>query len=329
MKLLLVTDAWFPQVNGVVFTWNNIINIIKKDHQVLVLHPYIEGAQKLFTIYYDIPFVKNSSNLAREYFEKFNPDKIHIATEGSLGLAMRQYCLNSGISYNTSYHTRLDEYGWIYYRIPRFVTKIYIRWFHKYSRKVLVTTKSLAKKLGLRNSTVWARGVNTELFNSDGDRKKGASQKTIICVGRVSKDKNLDDFCKIPGYRKILVGDGPYLKTLKLKYPDVFFTGHVPHDELKLWYNEADLFVFPSKFDTFGLVILEAMACGLPVAAYDVPSPKDIIQDGVTGILGDNLEENIARAFDNLDYLSSNALKYARSQSWDSIAEQFLRHLNE
>jgi glycosyltransferase involved in cell wall biosynthesis len=139
----------------------------------------------------------------------------------------------------------------------------------------------------------------------------------------------LDDFCKIPGYRKILVGDGPYLKTLKLKYPDVFFTGYVPHDKLKLWYNEADLFIFPSKFDTFGLVILEAMACGLPVAAYDVPSPKDIIQDGVTGILGDNLEENIARAFDNLEYLSSNALKYAQSQSWNSIAEQFLRHLNE
>lgn len=180
MKVLLVTDAWVPQVNGVVITWNNIINILKKDHQVLVLHPYIEEAEQLFTIYYDIPFVKNPFYLTRKYFERFNPDKIHIATEGSLGLAMRQYCLNNRVSYNTSYHTRLDEYGWIYYRIPRFVTKLYISWFHKYSRKVLVTTKSLGKKLGLSNYTVWARGVDTELFNCDGVRKRGPLKRLLF-----------------------------------------------------------------------------------------------------------------------------------------------------
>lgn len=327
MKLLLVTDAWYPQVNGVVSTWNNISNIIKKKHEVLVLHPNVEGAKRLFTFYYDIPFVKNPFYVASKYFEKFNPDKVHIATEGSLGLAMRQYCVNNHISFNTSYHTRLDEYGWVHYRIPRLITKHYIRWFHRYSRKVLVTTKSIAGKLGLTNCTIWGRGVDTELFNAGGFKQKHVTTKSIIYVGRVSKDKNLDDFCRISGYRKILVGDGPYLKTLKWKYSDVLFAGYVPHDQLKYWYRKADVFVFPSKFDTFGLVILEAMACGLPVVAYNVPSPNDIVQNGVTGILGDNLEENIAQAFADLDNLSSNAVKYAQAQSWQSVAEQFLEHL--
>lgn len=326
MKLLVVTDAWFPQVNGVVFTWNNIINILKKNHEVLVVHPNIEGAEHLFTFYYDIPFVKNPLQVVKRYFESFKPDKIHIATEGSLGLAMRHYCISNRIRYNTSYHTRLDEYGWVHYRIPRFITQLYIRWFHKYSRRVLVTTKSIARGLGLSNSTIWGRGVNTELFSCN---KQAKSERTIIYVGRVSKDKNLDDFCAITGYKKILVGAGPYLDTLKSKYPDVYFPGYVPNNELKNWYGKADVFVFPSRFDTFGLVILEAMACGLPVVAYDVPSPSDIVQNGVTGYLGDDLQESVAKAFDKLDYLSSNAVTYAQSQSWQSIADQFLVHLSE
>ncbi len=240
---------------------------------------------------------------------------------------MRQYCVNKEIGFNTSYHTRLDEYGWVHYKIPKLVTKHYIRWFHKYSRKVLVTTKSIASKLGLTNCTIWGRGVDTGLFNPHGIEQRGTSIKTIIYVGRVSKDKNLDDFCRIPGYRKMLVGDGPYLKSLKSRYSDVLFVGYVPHDKLKDWYRKADVFVFPSKFDTFGLVILEAMACGLPIVAYKVSSPKDIVENRVTGILGENLEEGISEAFDNLPYLSINAVAYARSQSWDSIADQFISHL--
>ena len=241
---------------------------------------------------------------------------------------MRQYCRKNKIPYNTSYHTRLADYGWVLYGVPRVFTWLYIRWFHKCSRKVLVTTKSIAKQLALNNSIVWGRGVDTNLFNPSGRKEWESREKTIITVGRVSKDKNLDDFCKIQGYKKILVGDGPYLSTLKSKYPDVEFTGFIAHNELVNLYNKADVFVFPSMFDTFGLVILEAMACGLPVAAYDVPSPSDIVQNGVTGFLGNNLEENIECAYDRLNELSDNAREYAESQSWNSIAEQFVSHLN-
>jgi glycosyltransferase involved in cell wall biosynthesis len=143
----------------------------------------------------------------------------------------------------------------------------------------------------------------------------------------VSKDKNLDNFCRIRGYRKILVGDGPYLKTLKVRYPDVEFRGYVPHNWLKDIYTQAQAFVFPSKFDTFGLVILEAMACGLPVVAYDVPSPNEIVRNGVTGYIGESIEENIEKAFENLEDLSCGALEHAKSQSWNSIANQFITQL--
>ncbi len=327
MKIMLVTDAWHPQVNGVTHTWSYITGLIKKDHDVFTLHPYVQGSEHLpLKIQGNIPIMKNAAQLVKKYHDEYMPNRIHIATEGTLGLAMRQFCRKNKINYNTSYHTRLADYGWVLYGVPTFLTWPYVRWFHKCSKKVLVTTKSIARQLGLGNCIVWGRGVDTNLFNPDG-KKKSLREKTIITVGRVSKDKNLDDFCKIPGYRKILVGDGPYLKTLKARYTDVEFTGYIPHNKLKNIYNEADVFVFPSKFDTFGLVILEAMACGLPVVAYDVPSPSDIIQDGVTGYLGESLDENIEKAFRNLDDLSGHALQYTDSQSWQSIADQFVNHL--
>jgi glycosyltransferase involved in cell wall biosynthesis len=329
MKIMLVTDAWLPQVNGVAITWNYIVNLVKRYHEVLVVHPNIDGAKHIFTLYHDIPMVKNPFHVISRYFDKFKPDKIHITTEGLLGLAMRKYCVMNGINFTTSHHTRLADYGWVLYRIPKFVGQLYIKWFHKPSRKVLVPTKSIANLLGFSNCVVWGRGVDTTLFNCYGDKRPSGSPKTIIYVGRVSRDKNLDEFCKISGYRKILVGDGPYLKELKSKYSDVLFVGFVPHNELRYWYGKADVFVFPSKLDTFGLVMLEAMSCGLPVVAYNVSSPKDIVKDRVTGFLGDNLEENIAKAFDNLDYLSKNAIEYAESQSWQSISEEFIRHLDE
>ncbi len=327
MRILLVTDAWHPQVNGVAYTWSYIINLIKKEHEVFVLNPYVEGSEPIFKIQGSIPIIKNANHIAEKFFERYKPDKVHIATEGSLGLAMRQYCIRNGISYNTSYHTRLADYGWVLYGVPRVFTWLYIRWFHKYSGKVLVPTKSIANQLALKNSIVWGGGVDTERFKPSGE-KSDSHNKTIIAVGRVSKDKNLDDFCKISGYKKILVGDGPYLSTLKSKYPDVEFTGFVPHKELVNLYTKADVFVFPSIFDTFGLVILEAMACGLPVVAYDVPSPSDIVQNGVTGFLGESLERNIEEAYGSLNELSDNARQYAESQSWNSIAEQFLVHLS-
>lgn len=326
MKILLVTDAWPPQINGVANTLSYITGLIRKEHDVIVLTPYVEGSETLPLRIHNIPIVTNAAILAERYLDAHSPDRVHIATEGPLGLATRQLCRKNGIAYNTSYHTRLADYGWILYKVPAFLTWPYIRWFHMCSRKVLVTTRSITRQLGLSNCMVWGRGVDTGLFYPESGSKPHG-QKTIITVGRVSKDKNLDDFCRIRGYRKILVGGGPYLDTLKAKYPDVEFTGPVPHGELRHMYAKADVFVFPSRLDTFGLVILEAMACGLPVAAYDVPSPSDIVKHGVTGYLGDNLEENVENAFGNLEDVSAGALGYARTQSWESIAEQFINHL--
>lgn len=326
MKILLVTDAWPPQINGVANTLSYITGLIRREHDITVLNPYVEGSEPLSLRIHDIPIVKNAADLAARYFDAHPPGRVHIATEGPLGLAARQLCRKNGIVYNTSYHTRLADYGWLLYGVPAFLTWAYVRWFHMSSRRVLVTTRSITRQLGLSNCMVWGRGVDTGLFYPEsGEKPRGV--KTIITVGRVSKDKNLDDFCRIRGYRKILVGGGPYLDTLRAKYTDVVFTGPVPHGELRRMYAMADVFVFPSRLDTFGLVILEAMACGLPVAAYDVPSPSDIVKHGVTGYLGDNLEECVGNAFGNLEDVSAGALEYARTKSWDSIAEQFVGHL--
>ncbi len=230
------------------------------------------------------------------------------------------------LKFNTSYHTQLADYGWVLYKVPKFITMAFIKWFHCCSGKVLVTTKSIERQLNFKNSVIWARGVDTSVFNNQ-DKTANGHDNTIIFVGRVSKDKNLDDFCAIRGYKKILVGDGPYLSTLKQKYKDVEYAGFIDHKELPKWYAKAGVFVFPSKFDTYGLVMLEAMACGLPVAAYDVPSPCDVVENGVTGYLGDNLSENIERIFANYDDLSSNAIEFAQSKSWKSISEEFVSHL--
>lgn len=326
MKILLVTDAWPPQINGVAHTLSYITGLIRKEHDITVLNPYVEGSETFPVRLHNIPIVTNAADLAGRHFDTHSPDRVHIATEGPLGFAARQLCKRNGIRYNTSYHTRIADYGWLLYKVPAFLTWAYVRWFHTGSRKVLVTTRSITRQLGLSNCMVWGRGVDTELFYPERSGRP-RKEKTIISVGRVSRDKNLDDFCRIRGYRKILVGGGPYLDTLRAKYPDVEFTGPVPHGELRRMYAQADVFVFPSRLDTFGLVILEAMACGLPVAGYDVPSPSDIVRHGVTGYLGDNLEENIKNAFANLEDVSAGALAYARSQSWRSIAEQFVNHL--
>jgi glycosyltransferase involved in cell wall biosynthesis len=323
MKIMLVTDAWKPQVNGVVYTLQNVVSNIT-DHDVFVLHPKVEGARTLFNLYYNIPILKNPFEVVRRYMDEQKPDRVHIATEGSLGVVARYYCKKYNIRFNTSYHTQLADYGWVLYKVPKFITKAFIRWFHSTSSKVLVTTKSIERQLKFKNSVIWARGVDTSIFNN---RNASGDGNTIIFVGRVSKDKNLDDFCTIKGYKKILVGDGPYLSVLKEKYSDVIYTGFVDHNKLSEWYNKADVFVFPSKHDTYGLVLLEAMACGLPVAAYDVPSPCDVIESGVTGYLGENLSENIEKIFENYMYLSNNALEFANSKSWKSISDQFVFHL--
>ena len=256
---------------------------------------------------------------------EFRPDRIHLVTEGPLGFAARWICMQQGHPFTSSYHTQLPEYGWHLYRIPPALTRHYLAWFHARSQKVLVPTASLARRLGYPQAAIWGRGVDLESFYPD--QEKNSHSSTLLYVGRVSKEKNVEAFCRLTGYRRIVVGDGPYLANLKQRYPDVQFAGFIAHHDLREWYDKADVFVFPSKTDTFGLVMLEAMACGLPVVGYDVTGPKDIVGQGMTGFLGDDLAENVGRALANRDRLSRNALVYAGEQSWSHIADQFLQHV--
>jgi glycosyltransferase involved in cell wall biosynthesis len=322
VKLLLITDAWHPQKNGVVVTLSTVLQQIR-DHEVCVLHPGVAGAKHAFKIYHDVTLVRNPFEVVGKYFDSFRPDRIHLVTEGPLGFAGRLFCWKRRLPFTTSYHTQLPEYGWHLYRVPPFLIRSYLRWFHGGAKKVLVATPSLAKQLGYKNAVIWGRGVDLERFH---DREKiPTTEPTVINIGRVSREKNLDVFCGLEGYRRILVGDGPYLAELRQRYPKVEFAGHVPHESLRSWYSKADVFVFPSKTDTFGLVMLEAMACGLPVVAYDVTGPKDIVRDGVTGFLSEDLAGNVARVLANREEMSRNAVAYAREQGWQKIADQFVR----
>ena len=216
----------------------------------------------------------------------------HIATEGPLGLAARAYLTSRGIRYNTSYHTRFPEGLHTLLGIPEWLTWRYIRWFHKHSGRCLTTTATVKQQLelhGLSNVVTWTRGVNREIFFPVAQKHKQLT--TLLCVSRVSQEKSLEDFCRlqIPNTSKILVGDGPQLGYLRQHYQDVLYTGYKTGHELAEYYQQADVFVFPSSWDTFGIVMLEAIACGTPIAAYPVPGPQDIVECGVNGYLDHNL----------------------------------------
>jgi glycosyltransferase involved in cell wall biosynthesis len=324
VRILLLTDAWHPQKNGVVVTLTTVLQHLR-GHEVLVVHPGIAGAKPAITIYHDVQLVRNPFHVVAKYLDAFEPDRIHLVTEGPLGIAGRILCVRRGLPFTSSYHTRLPEYGWRLYWLPPFLSRASLTWFHRRSRKVLVPTPSLAAQLGYPNAVVWGRGVDLDRFYPEARTR--SAEPTLLYVGRVSKEKNLDAFCGLAGYRRLIVGDGPFRPALEKRYPDVEFTGHVPHEKLRAWYNRGDVFVFPSRTDTFGLVLLEAMACGLPVAAYEVTGPKDIVKNDVTGCLGDDLAACVARALARRTELSRNALAYAQEQNWRNIADQFVSHI--
>jgi len=293
MKILIVTDTW-SNVNGVVTTLRATVSeLTNRGHTVTVIHP---GLFKNIPMpgYPEIPISWNIWRMG-SMIAASKPDAIHIATEGPLGIAARWYCKvrQRSIPHNTSYHTKYPEYMNIHYKIPVSFGYWLLRLFHKFSHRVLVTTPSLKQELsayGFQNLVVWSRGVDNTIFNPSSRKKNLATKPVLVCVSRVSKEKNLDAFCELKTTgTKILVGDGPYLEELKKKYPDVIYTGYKSGESLAHYYANADVFVFPSKSDTFGVVMLEAIACGTPVAAYPVTGPIDVITDGVNGYLNTDL----------------------------------------
>jgi len=259
----------------------------------------------------------------------FQPDAIHIATEGPLGLATRRYCLRHNKAFSTAYHTRFPEYIQARCRLPLAISYAWMRWFHRPSSAVMAPTQSIVAALKQRrfsNVVLWSRGVDTSLF-SPGPRERldESPQPRFVYIGRVAVEKNIEAFLQLdlPG-SKWVVGDGPLLARLKKTYPEVFFAGIFPLHELARFYRAGDVFVFPSLTDTFGLVLLEAMACGTPVAAFPVAGPLDVVGNSKAGVLDADLKTACLKAL-NLD--RSAVRRYAEQFSWQMAARQFEQHL--
>lgn len=331
MRITLVTDTYAPSVNGVVTTLVNTVAELKRlGHTVQVIEP-----SQFKTVpapgYKEIRLAWNIWRVG-PMIEAFKPDAIHIATEGPLGFAARWYCKvdKRSIPHNTSYHTKFPEYFNRYLGIPVDWGYWFIRWFHKFSTRVLVTNETMKSELqerGFERLAVWNRGVDTKIFNPKKRKINQATKPILLCVSRASIEKGLDDFCNLQTTgTKILVGDGPYLDELKKKYSDVIFTGYKHGDALAEYYANADVFVFPSKTDTFGVVMLEAMACGTPIAAYPVTGPTDIIVDGVNGAMDDDLQIAVEYA---LNCNRKNVYTLSKDYTWENCTRSFLNNLQQ
>ena len=327
MKIIIVTDAWYPQVNGVVRTLDETSKqLIKLGHEVKLISP--EG---FFTIpcptYPEIKLSLFPGAKVSSMIREFNPDCLHISTEGPLGLAARAYASRNSLAFTSAYHTRFPEYVHARIKLPLKITYAFLRWFHSRSELVMVPTEEVKKdllKYKIGNPQIWARGVDLEIFKPKKGRRKNKNP-ILLNVGRVSVEKNLEEFLKIDlPYDKCVVGDGPALKELKKKYPKVIFHGAKSKEELEYYYNKADVFVFPSKTDTFGLVLLEAMACGLPVAALPVSGPLDVIGNSDAGNLNLNLKEACKKA---LLIPRKVAREYAKTFSWEITSRTFETYL--
>ncbi len=327
MRVLIATDAWRPQVNGVVRTYERLGQEIQaQGGAVRFLTP-----REFYTVpcptYPEIRLAfLNTASVARRV-DKFKPDHIHVATEGPIGLMTLRYCLKEGRKFTTSYHTRFPEY--MAARFPVRESWFYTiqRMFHNAGNGMMVATQSLANELknkDFHNIMHWSRGVDTEQFHRRKVRLFGDGP-VFLYVGRVAVEKNIEAFlqAELPG-KKVVVGGGPQLEILQDQYPDVIFTGPKKGEELAQHYSSADVFVFPSLTDTFGIVLIEAMASGLPVAAYPVTGPRDIITPGITGYMSENLSEAAIASLNlNRDACVSSAAKY----SWNNSARQFLDNI--
>jgi glycosyltransferase involved in cell wall biosynthesis len=334
MRLSLVTDAWSPQVNGVVTTLQHTVAALRaRGVDVDVVTP--EGLKSWpCPSYPEIRLALFAGGRVRERLHAHAPDAVHIATEGPLGLAAHRACRDWGWCFTTSYHTRFPEYLSARWPVPESWSYAWLRRFHGAAVRTLVGTPSVRMELearGFRSLAEWSRGVDTGQFRPHPPLLQlpwGAARTTrpvLMYVGRVAVEKNIEAFLALPGDAvKVVVGDGPARNSLAAANPEVVWAGYLRGESLALAVAQADCLVFPSRTDTFGLVMLEAMACGVPVAAYPVPGPLDVVQPGVTGELDVQLERAVARAL-RLDRAAVRAAVMARS--WDAATAQFLAHL--
>lgn len=328
MKILIVSDAWYPQINGVVRTLDALrTHLQKAGHEVSLITPDLFKTIPCPT-YPEIRLALFPRRRVRKIIDMVAPDAVHIATEGPLGLAARKYCLHRGLPFTTAFHTRFPEYIEARTYIPASLIYHWVRWFHAPAKSVMVATQTVEDDLvrrGFQNIRRWSRGVDTELFRPRDKTFLKGERPISLYMGRVAVEKNINAFLSLslPG-TKYVVGDGPQLASLRDKFKNVQFTGVKTGDELAAHVAAADVFVFPSRTDTFGLVLLEALACGVPVAAYPVAGPLDVIDDSGAGVLSDDLGNAVAQALKiTPDACRAHALKF----SWARSAQQFLDNL--
>jgi glycosyltransferase involved in cell wall biosynthesis len=327
-RITIVSDAWHPQVNGVVRSIENTNReLTRMGVEVCMVTPK-NFANIPCPTYPEIRLSVASYRQVASAIEGTLPTAIHIATEGPLGIMARRWCLKNGMPFSTSYHTRFPEYVAARFPVPLRWLHAFVRWFHNAGNGCMVATASLERelaKLGIRNLLRWSRGIDQTVFQpmARDERPFDLPRPIFMTVGRVAVEKNLPAFLDLdlPG-SKVVVGDGPARADLEKRYPDVLFTGMKTGSALAQAYAQADVFVFPSKTDTFGNTILEALASGVPVAAYPVTGPIDIIEDGSgAGALREDLREACLAA---LNCSGDKARQLARKFTWEAASQQFL-----
>jgi glycosyltransferase involved in cell wall biosynthesis len=328
VKVMIVTDAWEPQVNGVVRTLTQTRRELEAMGHIVDMITPLEFKTVPCPTYPEIRLSILPAKRVRERIEKFAPQALHIATEGPLGLAARAYALRHKLPYTTAYHTRFPEYVQARFGIPLAWTYRFLRWFHSPAQAVMAPTPVVLKDLadyGITNGVLWTRGVDLDIFTAQRSNVLNTAHPIFLYVGRVAVEKNVEAFLELdlPG-SKWVVGEGPALAGLKAKYPNASYLGVLKQPELAKVYASADVFVFPSRTDTFGLVLLEALASGLPVAAYPVTGPIDVLGDSPAGALREDLREACLEAL-RIDRVTARA--HAEKFSWRAASEQFLAHL--
>lgn len=343
MRIAICTDAWHPQVNGVVRSISTTVaHLLERGHEVELVTP-----QQFRTVampgYSEIRLALVPRFGTRRALSDFAPEIVHIATEGPIGWSARAWCCARGIPFTTAFHTRFPDYAALRTGLSAERFWPLMRRFHAPSRAVLVSTPSLGAELesrGLAHWRLWSRGIDRDLFrpgHAPLPELAALPGPVMLYVGRVAVEKNLPEFlaANVPGH-KVVVGDGPDLAALKARHPEVIFTGALSGDRLARAYCSADVFVFPSRTDTFGLVLIEALACGLPVAAYPVHGPLDIIGPNGRGA-DDELPATIGALDEDLSVAIRKALKLdplaaaviGASYSWDRATDQFVAALSE
>lgn len=328
LRVVLVTDAWRPQVNGVVTTLVDLTErLAERGHEVRVIEP---STFRRFPCpgYREIGLAWRPYAQVAAALHEADAEVIHIATEGPLGQAARRWCIRHGRRFTTAFHTRFPEVLAKALGMPTRWGYALFRRFHRPSAGVMVPTEGMRRILeGHRFGALrsWSHGVDLELFRSVRGADLGLPRPVFLYVGRVSYEKNLDAFLslELPG-TKVVYGTGPLLPKLREHFADVVWRGVVPRHDLPYLYSAADAFVFPSLNETFGLVMLEAMACGTPVAAFPVAGPLDVVADSAGGVLDADLRR---AALGALALPREGALARARAFDWDTVAEQFVSHL--